>query len=152
MAFRLTQFLSILLTALALAPGIAHLAAMPNKIGLGQGDYFVVQQIYDGWALFGIVLFGALAANLAHAVKLMQGRQRSGWAIAATALVAANLVIFFMWTFPANQATGNWKIVPPNWAALRMQWEYSHAINALVMGAALVCAIIAVLRHRPPIR
>jgi hypothetical protein len=125
---------------------------MPNKIGLGQSDYFVVQQIYDGWALFGIVLFGALAANLIHAIKLMQGRQRSGCAIAATALVAANLVIFFMWTFPANQATGNWKIVPPNWAALSRQWEYSHAVNALVMFAALVCAIVAVLRHRPPIR
>src|SRR5215472_3022140 len=70
MALRLVQFLAIMLTALALVPSGAHLAALPNKIAMAQTAYFVAQQIYAGWALFGIVPFGALVANLAHAVAL----------------------------------------------------------------------------------
>ena len=70
MALRLIQFLAIMLTALALVPSEAHLAALPNKMAMGQAAYFIAQQIYAGWALFGIVLFGALAANLAHTIVL----------------------------------------------------------------------------------
>ena len=70
MALRLIQFLAIMLTALALVPSGAHLAALPNKMAMAQPAYFIAQQIYAGWALFGIVLFGALAANLAHTIVL----------------------------------------------------------------------------------
>jgi len=62
-------------------------------------------------------------------------------------LIAANLAIFFVWTFPTNQATNNWTVVPNNWNKLRLQWEYSHAANAVVTFAALVCVVIAVLRQ-----
>jgi hypothetical protein len=51
-----------MLTSLALVPGGAHLAALPNKMAMARTDYFIVQQIYAGWSLFGIVLFGALGA------------------------------------------------------------------------------------------
>jgi hypothetical protein len=70
MALRLVQFLAIMLTALAFVPGGAHLAALPNKMAMAKAAYFVTQQIYAGWALFGIVPFGALIVNLAHAVVL----------------------------------------------------------------------------------
>jgi len=59
MALQLIQSLAIILTALALVPSGAHLAALPNKIAMAQAAYFVAQQIYAGWTLFGIVLFGA---------------------------------------------------------------------------------------------
>src|SRR5690606_16447499 len=61
MGAKTAQFLAIMLTALALVPAGAHFFELPNKIGLAEDDYFVVQNIYRGWALFGIVLFGALA-------------------------------------------------------------------------------------------
>ena len=68
MALRLVQFLAIMLTALALVPSGAHLAALPNKIAMAQAAYFVAQQICAGCALFGIVLSGALIANLVRAI------------------------------------------------------------------------------------
>jgi hypothetical protein len=147
MALRLVQFLAIILTALALVPGGAHLAALPNKIAMAQSAYFVAHQIYAGWALFGVVLFGALVANLAHAIMLRKLGRSLGYALASFLLIAANLAIFFVWTFPTNQATNNWTVVPKNWNALRIQWEYSHAANAVVTFAALVCVVIAVLRQ-----
>ena len=147
MALRLIEFLAIMLTALALVPSGAHLAALPNKMAMAQAAYFVAQQIYAGWALFGIVLFGALVANLAHAVVLRKLGRSFGYAFASFLLIAANLAIFFVWTFPTNQATNNWTVVPKNWNALRIRWEYSHAANAIVTFAALVCVVIAALRQ-----
>src|SRR5262249_25261152 len=148
----LIQFLAIILTALALVPSGSHLAALPNKIAMAQAAYFVAQQIYTGWALFGIVLFGALAANLAYTIVLRRLGRSFGYALAAFLLVAANLAIFFVWTFPTNQATKNWTVVPNNWNKLRIQWEYSHAVNAVVTFAALVCVVIAALRQPPQAR
>lgn len=150
LSLRSLQFFAIVLTALAIVPGGAHLAEMPNKMALGQDNYFVVQQIYDGWALFGIVLIGALVANFAHALMLGRSGQRYGFALMAAILGAVNLVIFFAWTFPVNQATHNWDAIPANWSSLRIQWEYSHALNAIVMFAAFVCVTLAVLRQRSP--
>ena len=70
----IAQFLALVLSALALVPAGAHLFALPNKIGLAQTDYFIVQNIYRGWALFGIVLFGALAATLVLAILVRRQR------------------------------------------------------------------------------
>jgi hypothetical protein len=40
---KLLQFVAMMLTALALVPGGAHLFALPNKISLSESDYFIAQ-------------------------------------------------------------------------------------------------------------
>jgi hypothetical protein len=142
------QFLALLLTALALVPGGAHLFALVNKIGLAQDQYFIVQSIYRGWAWFGIVLFGALAANLALAIMLRGRGMPFALALLAFSCIALMLAVFFIWTYPTNQATSNWTTVPANWEELRTQWEYSHAVNALVMLAGFCCVAISALTTR----
>jgi hypothetical protein len=92
---RAVQFLAVVLTALALVPAGAHLFELPNKIGLPQDQYFTVQQIYRGWALFGFVLCGAIAADLALAVMLRRQRAPFLLALAASAAMAGVLAIFF---------------------------------------------------------
>jgi hypothetical protein len=148
MGRRVAQFLAVMLTALALVPAGAHLFELPNKIGLAEDAYFVVQSIYRGWALFGIVLFGALAANLALAIMVRRQRAPFWLALAAFLLVAATLVIFFTWTYPANQATSDWTVVPANWQELRVQWEYAHAANAALTFLALCALTWSVLLTR----
>ena len=39
-------------------------------------------------------------------------------------------VLFWTFTYPANQQTRNWSVLPENWLALRQQWEYSHDASA----------------------
>lgn len=140
-ALKVAQFLAVILTALALVPGGAHAFAVLNKLDLAVDRYFVVQSIYRGWALLGIVLIGAILANLGLALML---RRRGGAPFILALLgfcgVALTLVIFFAWTYPANQATHNWTSVPDNWQQLRRQWEYSHAVNAVITFLAL-CSI-----------
>src|SRR5512145_1452610 len=47
------RFVALLFTALALAPGLAHLLELPNKMTLSREEYLTVQQIYRGWAWLG---------------------------------------------------------------------------------------------------
>ena len=141
------RFAAIVLTALALVPAGAHLFEMPSKLALDRDAYFTVQAIYRGWALFGIALFGALAANLALGVALLRSGPLSWPAFAAAGLIAATLAIFFTWTFPANQATQNWTTMPENWEALRRIWEYAHATNAVLTFLAL-CLVAAMPERR----
>ena len=145
MGVRWIEFLAIIFTALALVPGGAHLFALPNKIGMSEEAYFVAQQVYAGWALFGIALFGALLSNLVFAIMLRGEYPAFRFALAGFLLIAATLVIFFVWTFPTNQATANWTEAPRDWQELRWHWEYSHAVNAVLTFIALCCVTLAAL-------
>jgi hypothetical protein len=148
MVLRVVQFLALVLTALALIPSGAHLFALPNKIGFAQEQYFIVQNIYRGWALFGAVLFPAALANFTLACTLRGRGAPFVFALLAGLCVTATLVIFFIWIYPANQATDNWTTIPENWAQLRRHWEYSHAGNALVTFVALCAVTLSVLTTR----
>lgn len=148
MWLKVAYFSALIFTALTLVPSGAHLFELPNKIGLPQDQYFVVQNIYRGWALLGFVVFGALLANLVLTVTLGL-RRRPFWLPLVTFLcIAGTLVIFFIWTYPANQATNNWTVEPTNWAELRTQWEYSHAASAGLNFAGLIALILSVLTTR----
>ena len=46
-------FFSLVFVAIIFVPAGAHLAELLNKIDLPRDQYFVVQGIYAGWALFG---------------------------------------------------------------------------------------------------
>jgi H+/Cl- antiporter ClcA len=141
MGIRVSQFLTIVLTAVALIPPGAHLMALPVKIDMPEEPYFVVQQIYRGWAWMGITIVAALFANFANAMLTRRHPAQFRLSLAASLLIAATLIIFFVWTYPANQATGNWTSVPDQWEQLRTQWEYSHAANAAITFLALLCAV-----------
>ena len=145
MGLRVTQFIAIILTALALVPAGAHLLELVHKITLDRAQYLTVQQLYRGWAFLGAVLIAALLANLVLTIRSRRQGRPMRLAAIATLLLAANLTIFFIWTFPANQATGNWTVMPADWEALRNQWEYSHAVNALLTFLALSATLASSL-------
>lgn len=142
------QFAALVLTALMLiAPG-AHLFSLPNKIGLVQDQYFLAQMLYRGWHYTGFIIFAALFTNLALAYVLRADIPARNFALLAAALIVVLLTVFFIWTFPANQATHNWTEQPPNWQMLRAHWEYSHAANAAIALAAFCCTALSVLTAR----
>jgi hypothetical protein len=134
------RFAAVILVALCLVPAGTHFFEMPNKMGLSQDSYFTVQAIYRGWSLFGFALFGALGATLALTAASWWHDRPFALPLFAFACIAATLAIFFAFTYPANIATANWTEQPENWQALRTQWEYAHASNAVITFAAL-CAL-----------
>ncbi len=141
-------FVALFATALALGAALAHALELINKVDLPRDEYFVVQHIYRGWDLLGFLLAVQLAGILA--VIFLYRRQRSvlWWAVAALAGLVGAQVVFWAFTFPANQATQNWTASPQNWESLRSRWEYSHLAGAGFQVFAMAALIVAVLRRR----
>ena len=142
------RFLSLLFCALALAPALAHLLELPNKIGMSREEYLVAQQIYRGWWMLGIFVFGALLATLWLTIVVRKRRGEFVPALIAFLGIAGTQVVFWSFTFPMNQRTVNWTVLPEGWAAMRMQWEYSHAASAVLNLVALIAVIVCVLARR----
>ncbi len=142
------RLVAAMFTTIALGAGLAHLFALPNKISLPRNDYLTVQQIYSGWAFLGVAVIGALLLNAMVAYRVRHQPTEFHLTLAATTCVALGLVIFFLFTFPANQATRNWTFLPDNWEGLRRQWEYSHAVGAGLNFIALAALILSFLVPR----
>ena len=145
MAVKALQLLAVLLVAVIFVPGGAHLIELPNKIDLDRDEYLTVQQIYRGWALVAIPLTAALLATFALAVMSRFQRLPFLFSALSFVLLLVTLVSFFIWVFPVNQATENWTAAPADWQALRSQWEYAHAVNAVITLGALASAVLATL-------
>jgi ABC-type cobalamin transport system permease subunit len=128
-----------------LTPALAHLLELPNKIGLSRGDYLTVQQIYRGWALLGFVVAGALLSTLILTIIVRKRPKEFALALIAFLCIVGTQIVFWTFTFPANQQTSNWTVLPENWMALRAQWEYSHAASAVLNLIALIALIFSVL-------
>jgi hypothetical protein len=139
------RFLSLLFSALALAPALAHLLEMLNKVHLSRDEYLTVQQIYRGWALLGTVVFGALLSTLVLTIILRKQPKFLRLKLAAFLCLVGAQVVFWTFTFPTNQETNNWTVLPAHWESLRTRWEYSHAAGALLNLAAFIALVASVV-------
>jgi len=141
-------FATLVFVALSLVPAGAHLFELPNKIGMPPEQYMTVQQIYSGWALFGFAVIPAILLTLASALALRAQRLPAMLLAGAFLCMAATQVLFWAYTYPANVATRNWTVMPAQLEPLRQQWEYSHAVNALLTFLALMLLGLAMLNMR----
>jgi hypothetical protein len=103
-----------------LVPGGANLFALRTGSGSRQTDYFIVQGIYRGWALFALVIIPALLVNLLLAYLLRAQRRPALLVLCAAFCLGLMLLIFFIWTQPANVATASWTRMSASWQSLRM--------------------------------
>jgi hypothetical protein len=145
MAAQIVRFFSLLFVGLALAPGLAHVLQLPHKMDLSGEDYLRVQQLYAGWAWLGLVAMGALVSTFLLTVLVRERLRQFALACIALGSVFVTQVIFWAFTFPANQQTHNWTTLPVNWMTLRERWEYSHATAAVFDVIAFVAVVLAVL-------
>jgi hypothetical protein len=142
------RLLAIASVALLLMPAGAHLFELPGKMALSPDQYMIVQRIYTGWALFGIAILAALAMTAWHTYLVRTDRRAFVLSFAAFLLIVATQAIFWAFTFPMNVASRNWTLPPPDLQVARLQWEYSHAANALLTICAFVAITLAVLVHQ----
>jgi Flp pilus assembly protein TadB len=145
MLVRTLQFLSIILIAVYMVPQAAHLIEYPGKMAMDRESYFAVQQIYSGWSLSAIPLFGAILATLALAFFGRAQRLPMTLAGLASVLMVLVLIVFFMRVAPMNTVTEQWTTLPEAWEPIRAQWENGHAVNAVITFVALVCATLSAL-------
>jgi hypothetical protein len=76
--------------------------------------------------------------------------KRAAFLLSLTALLClgATQLIFWTFTYPMNVATNNWTITPQDFEAARRQWEYSHAVNAVLSFVALVTITLSAFTYK----
>jgi amino acid permease len=141
-------FLAIMLTAIAMGAGLAHLFELPNKINISAADYLTVQRNYDNWWIVGLSVPLAFISVLGLAISLRGTGTPFTFALIAVALLVGEMVAFWGFTAPVNRATENWTMLPSNWEELRDQWEYSHAVRAILYVVAMGMLVMSVLNWR----
>ncbi len=117
--FSTPLFVALLATGFALGGALAHAYELPTRSVLDRDAYFTVQGIYRGWNLLAIVLLVQLISMIAVAWRYRRRERLRNLALLALGGLVAAQAVFWIWTFPANQATNNWTEVTENWEILR---------------------------------
>jgi hypothetical protein len=138
---------SVFFTSIILTASLSHLLSLSNKIKMPADEYLIAQKIYTGWALLAIPVILAIISVLLQLILIKREYQGFGLTLAAFISLVITQAIFWIFTFPANQQTANWKTLPANWEKLRTQWEYSHATAAILNLLALALLILALLKN-----
>lgn len=142
------KFLAIVFVGICLVPAGAHLFELLNKIGLPPPEYMIVQRIYAGWFLFGIPIVAALLLTALYTIMVRSNRAALMLSLSALFFLAATQAIFWTFTYPMNVATNNWTVMPVDFQTARRQWEYSHAVNAVLTFAAFAAITAAVIADK----
>ena len=147
MVFETVRLLAVISVALCLVPAGAHFFELANKMSLSTAEYMTTQKIYAGWCFFGVAIIAAIIFTLTH--TLMVRAERAAFFLSLTALLClgATQVIFWTFTYPMNVVTNNWTISPQDFVAARRQWEYSHAVNAVLTFLALVTVTLSAFTY-----
>ena len=148
MAFETVRLLAVISVAPCLVPAGAHFFELANKMSLSTAEYMTTQKIYAGWSFFGVALIAALLFTLTHTLMVRAEHMAFLLSLIALLCLGATQVIFWTFTYPMNAATNNWMVTPQDFEAARLQWEYSHAVNAVLTFVALV----TITSLRSPIR
>src|SRR5262245_32056248 len=118
---------------------------LANKMSMSEPEYMTVQRIYAGWSFFGIAFIAALLLTLTHTFMIRGDRAAFFLSLVAFLCLAATQGIFWTFTYPMNVASNHWTVTPADFEAARRQWEYSHAVNAVLTFAAFVAITLSVL-------
>ncbi len=143
--------IAIILTALALAPAAAQLLGLPGRMALSDQDYVFMHYVDRGWAWAWIM---APLAFIADVVLVFMFRQRGAFKLVSLAalFMACTFLVYAIWIYPVDHLTAQWVVLPANWMALRAQWEYAHALNALLIFLAFCAlALSAPVTRRVPL-
>jgi hypothetical protein len=156
MPLRAVRFVTVLLAALTLGMGIAHLMQLPARMGWDQ--YLWVGSTVQGglYSLFGSV--GAVidvltVIALVLLTYLVREHRRPGvrLALSAALLFATGLLLWWVLVYPVNAELARWVNgpVPSDWTTYRARWEWGHATISLFELLGFIALIASVLADTP---
>jgi hypothetical protein len=149
------RFITLMLASLSLSPSMAHLLEMPQRMKFDQQLWVQVTVFENVYRLFGSVgaVFEVGAILAAIVLTTLVRKHCSGfyWTLAGTLLLVLALVSWILFVAPMNAEFAQWLTnpVPVNWTRYRDQWEYAHAINAVIKLLALSLLVLSVLIEVP---
>jgi Anthrone oxygenase len=148
-----TRFASLILAALMLGMGVAHLMQLPSRMAWDQYLWVgstVQGGLYEAFSTVGALISIATVVALALTAYFVREHDRPGFRLVIAAGVLFGLAILLWWVviYPVNVELAKWVNgpVPADWTSYRARWEWGHAAISLVelIGfGALVASVLA---------
>jgi uncharacterized membrane protein len=134
---------------------MAHLFELPQRMQFDQQLWVKVTVFANVYRLFGSVgaLFevGAILSAILLAFLVRRRGASFYWTLGGTVLLVLALVSWIVFVAPMNAEFAKWLTnpVPQNWTRYRNQWEYAHAINAVIKIIGFSLLLLSVLVETP---
>jgi uncharacterized membrane protein len=144
-----------MLASLSLSLSMTHLLELPQRMQFDRQLWVRVTVLENVYKLFGSV--GAafeITAILTAIVLVFLVRRRGStfyWTLGGAIFLVLAFVSWIMFVAPMNAEFAKWLTnpIPADWRQYRNQWEYAHAINALLKIIGLSLLVISVLVETP---
>jgi len=135
------RFVTLVVSALALAVPVAHALEMPVRLTYAASLYVAVTHtLYVYFAAIGGAFeVGAIACALTLCLLAWRDPWTTwpvrAWAMGGTACLLLAHLTFWAFVHPVNQEFTTWttQSVPFDWTWFRDQWEWAHAARAALM-------------------
>jgi len=139
----LLRLLAFVLGGLALIRPMMDFAALSSVISLPRDDYAAVQYANQSWAWLELIQLASFF-SIVGLFFFEREHNRVIWPIRGAFIAQlCIIVLYFAFTLPINIATFNWTYFPDsNWVWLRTQWEYAHALIAIISGISFVLLLL----------
>ncbi|WP_448284862.1 hypothetical protein [Phormidesmis priestleyi] len=142
-------------TSLSLSPSMAHLLELPRRLKFDQQLWVKVTVFENVYRLFGSVgavfEISAILAAIVLTVLVRKHRLIFYVTLGGAVLLVLAFASWILFVAPMNAEFAQWLTnpVPTNWVRYRDQWEYAHAINAVIKLLALSLLVLSVLVEKP---
>jgi uncharacterized membrane protein len=154
---RAWRFITLMLASFSLSLSMTHLLELPQRMQFDQQLWVRVTVFENVYKLFGFGSFGAAfetTAILTAIVLAFLVRKHGStfyWTLGGAILLVLAFVSFIMFVLPMNAEFAQWGTnpIPADWTRYRDQWEYAHAVNALIKIIGLSLLVISVIVETP---
>ena len=152
---RAWRFITLMLASFSLSLSMTHLLELPQRMQFDQQLWVKVTVFENVYKLFGSVgsVFEITAILTAIVLAFLVRRRSSTfyWTSGGAILLVLAFVSWIMFVAPMNAEFAKWLTnpVPADWTRYQDQWEYAHAVNALIKIIGLSLLVISVLVETP---
>jgi len=152
---RAWRFITLMLASFSLSLSMAHLLELPQRMQFDQQLWVRVTVVENVYKLFGSVgaVFEVTAILTAIVLAFLVRKHGSTfyWTLGGAILLVLAFVSWIMFVLPMNAEFAQWGTnpIPADWTRYRDQWEYAHAVNALIKIIGLSLLVISVIVETP---
>jgi hypothetical protein len=153
MLIRSWRFVTILFVSLSVGMAFCHLLQMPPRMSYDAQLWRATQSMYQ---LFGppvgaILESGAWISAVLLAYFVRERRPAFRWTLVGAVCMVAAQVLWWTFVNPLNAVMIHWtpESIPADWESYRAQWEYSHAVRAVIQIAGLSALVVSILSETP---
>jgi len=154
-SLRIWRFLSLMLASFSLSLSMTHLLELPQRMQFDRQLWVRVTVVENVYRLFGSV--GAafeITAILIGIILVFIVRKRGltfYWTLGGVIFLILAFINWIVLVSPMNAEFAKWLTnpIPVDWMQYRNQWEYTHAVNAIIKIIGLSLLTISVLVETP---